>query len=43
MDAPEIDSMIYFTSDEPHEAGEFVNVVIFDKDEYDLIGKELEK
>ena len=43
MDAPEIDSLIYFTSDEPHEAGEFVNVVIFDKDEYDLIGKEVEK
>lgn len=43
MDAPEIDSLLYFTSDEPHEAGEFVNVVIFDKDEYDLIGKEVEK
>lgn len=43
MDAPEIDSLIYFTSDGTYEAGDFVRVVIFDKDEYDLIGKEVEK
>ena len=42
MDAPEIDTMIYFTSPNPYTAGDFVNVVLYDKDEYDLIGKEVE-
>ena len=42
MDAPEIDTLIYFSSPNPYTAGDFANVVIFDKDEYDLIGKEVE-
>lgn len=43
MDAPEIDSLVYFTSPNAYSAGDFVDVVIYDKDEYDLIGKEVEK
>lgn len=42
MDAPEIDTMIYFSSPNGYSAGDFARVVIFDKDEYDLIGKEVE-
>lgn len=42
MDAPEIDTLIYFSSQNPYTAGDFADVVIFDKDEYDLIGKEVE-
>jgi len=37
-EAPEIDSIIYFTSEEPLEFGEFVNVKILNTDNYDLIG-----
>ena len=42
MDAPEIDTVIYFSSPNPYTAGDFAKVVIFDRDEYDLIGKEVE-
>ena len=39
MDAPEIDGLVRFTSNKDIEIGEFVNVRIFDVDEYDLIGE----
>lgn len=39
MDAPEIDSVVKFTSSENLEIGDFVDVKIFDFDEYDLIGE----
>lgn len=42
MDAPDIDTLVYFSSPNPYTAGDFVRVIIFDKDEYDLIGKEVE-
>lgn len=38
-EAPEIDGMVYFTSQEPLEAGQFVNVKILNIDNYDLIGE----
>jgi ribosomal protein S12 methylthiotransferase len=37
-ETPEIDGMIYFTSEEPLEIGSFVNVRILDTEDYDLIG-----
>ncbi len=39
MDAPEIDSVVKFTSRLPQAVGEFCNVKIFKTDEYDLIGE----
>ncbi len=39
MDAPDIDTRVYFVSDSQHEAGEFVNVLITATDEYDLVGE----
>lgn len=39
MDAPEIDSVVKFTSAEDLEIGDFAYVSIFDFDEYDLIGE----
>lgn len=39
MDAPEIDSVVRFTGPSDIEIGDFVNVRIFDFDEYDLIGE----
>lgn len=39
MDAPEIDGLIRFTSEEYLEAGDIVDVKVFDIDEYDLIGE----
>ncbi len=39
MDAPEIDSVVKFTSSENLEIGDFAYVTIFDFDEYDLIGE----
>lgn len=42
MDAPEIDTKIIFTSDKPHEEGEFVDVEILGISEYDLLGKEVD-
>ena len=41
MDAPEIDTGIYFGSLSEHTPGEFVNVIIKDVYEYDLIGEEV--
>lgn len=38
-EAPDIDGMVYFTSQEPLEAGQFVNVKILNIDNYDLIGE----
>ncbi|HEY9058993.1 MAG TPA: 30S ribosomal protein S12 methylthiotransferase RimO [Pseudobacteroides sp.] len=37
-EAPEIDSLIYFTSEEPVQTGDIVNVKIMNIDNYDLIG-----
>lgn len=37
-EAPEIDNLIYFTSEEPLDIGQFVNVRIVDTNEYDLTG-----
>ena len=38
-EAPEIDNVIYVTSEEPLKLGEFVDVKILNTDEYDLIGE----
>lgn len=37
-EAPDIDSLIYFTSEEPVQIGDIVNVKIMNIDNYDLIG-----
>ncbi|MDP4093491.1 MAG: 30S ribosomal protein S12 methylthiotransferase RimO [Bacillota bacterium] len=37
-EAPEIDGLIYFTSSEPVNIGDFVSVKILNVDDYDLIG-----
>ena len=39
MDAPEIDSVVKFTSSKDLEIGDFADVTIFDYDEYDLLGE----
>ncbi len=39
MDAPEIDSVVKFTSAKNLEIGDFADVRIFDFDEYDLLGE----
>lgn len=39
MDAPEIDSLVYFTSQVPLEDGEFVRVKIINYKDYDLVGE----
>ncbi len=39
MDAPDIDTRVYFTSTNEHKAGEFVNVLIEGASEYDIIGR----
>lgn len=39
MDAPEIDGLVRFTSSEDLEIGDFVNVKVFDIEEYDLLGE----
>lgn len=38
-EAPEIDGMIYFTSQEPLNLGSFVDVKILNSEDYDLIGE----
>jgi len=38
-EAPDIDGLIYFTSEEPLEFGSFVEVKILNVDDYDLIGE----
>ncbi len=40
MDAPEIDTLIYFTSENSFEEGDFAEVLITDVQDYDLIGRE---
>ena len=40
-DAPEVDTLVYFASEEETEIGTFADVVILDSDEYDLTGKRL--
>lgn len=40
MDAPEIDTLVYFTSENSYEEGDFVNVLITDIKDYDLVGRE---
>ena len=39
MDAPEIDSVIYFTGKGEYSAGDIVRVEIFDINDYDLLGE----
>lgn len=39
MDAPEIDGLVKFTSQKDLDVGDFVNVEIFDVEDYDLIGE----
>lgn len=39
MDAPEIDSAVYFTGKGEYEEGDIVDVEIFDINEYDLMGE----
>lgn len=39
MDAPEIDGLVKFTSHDDLDIGDFVNVEIFDVEDYDLIGE----
>lgn len=41
MDAPDIDTKVYFTSDKAHKAGDMVEVEITHSDQYDLLGKEI--
>ena len=42
MDAPEIDTGVYFASERELSTGDMVKVEILDFDEYDLIGKEVD-
>ena len=41
MDAPEIDGVLYFTSEKEYEPGDFVDVKVIDTKEYDLIGRDI--
>ena len=41
MDAPEIDGQVYIRTNRPHRPGEFIQVIITEATEYDLIGEEL--
>lgn len=40
-DAPEVDTLVYFASEEETKIGTFADVLILDSDEYDLTGKRL--
>ncbi len=40
-DAPQVDTLIYFASEEETKIGTFADVLILDSDEYDLTGKRL--
>jgi len=40
-DAPEVDTLIYFASEDETQIGTFADVLILDSDEYDLTGKRL--
>ena len=41
MDAPEIDGILYFTSKDEYNTGDFVDVVITGSNEYDLVGRDV--
>ena len=41
MDAPEIDGVLYFTSDREYEPGDFAEVQVTDTKEYDLVGRDV--
>ena len=41
MDAPDIDTKVFYVSDKEHSQGEFVKVRIVESNEYDLIGEEI--
>lgn len=40
MDAPEIDTLVYFTSENSFDEGDFAEVLITDVQDYDLVGRE---
>ena len=40
-DAPEVDTLVYFASEDETEIGSFADILILDSDEYDLTGKRL--
>ena len=40
-DAPDIDGVIYVTTDKPLKPGDFVDVLVTDSEEHDLIGRAL--
>ena len=42
MDAPDIDTRVWFDSPYEHEAGEYLPVTITDSQGYDLLGEEAE-
>ncbi len=41
MDAPEIDGVLYFTSEDEYNTGDFVDVQITGINEYDLVGRDV--
>ena len=41
MDAPEIDGVLYFTSERDYAPGDFVEVKVTDTKEYDLVGRDV--
>ena len=41
MDAPEIDGVLYFTSERDYEPGDFAEVLVTDTKEYDLVGRDV--
>ena len=40
MDVPDTDGLVFIKAEKSHQVGEFINVVIEDAVEYDLIAKE---
>lgn len=42
MDAPDIDTRVYFKSEKHHQPGDYVPVIISDAEEYDLLGQVIE-
>lgn len=40
MDAPEIDTLIYFTAENPYEEGDFAEVILTETVDYDFFGRE---
>lgn len=43
MDAPEIDGCISFTTEKNYEVGDFADVVVIGENDYDLIGKDINR